>query len=215
MAFSFATDKTHEHFRQNPLLIAYAVIFTAFWAYTGFHTPDLKNWWLENTLTFSAVILLVVFYRYYRFSDFSYTCMFLFMLLHTYGSQYTYAENPFGFWVQDQLNLERNHYDRLVHFSFGFLLAYPMHELFWRLTNMRPFFSYVLPVDLTVSLGAFYELMEWSVADVFFPAQGMAYLGTQGDVWDAQKDIAIALLGAILTMLAVGLTRKEKRPLPV
>jgi putative membrane protein len=176
------------------------------------HTTDSKNWWLENTLTFSAVILLVAFYKHFQFSDFSYTCIFLFMMLHVYGSQHTYAENPFGFWVKDQLQLERNHYDRLVHFGFGFFLAYPMNEVFWRLTNMRPLFSYALPIDLTVSLGAFYELMEWSVADVFFPKQGMAYLGTQGDVWDAQKDIAVALLGALLTMMAVGITRKKKRP---
>ncbi|WP_181306165.1 DUF2238 domain-containing protein [Rufibacter sp. XAAS-G3-1] len=212
MAFSFTTDQERTHFRRNLLLIAYVIIFGLFWAYTGFHTTDSKNWWLENTLTLSAVILLVAFYKHFQFSDFSYTCIFLFMMLHVYGSQHTYAENPFGFWVKDQLHLERNHYDRLVHFGFGFFLAYPLNEVFYRLTNMRPFFSYALPVDLTVSMGAFYELMEWSVADVFFPTQGMAYLGTQGDVWDAQKDIAVALLGALITMAAVALTRKKKRP---
>ncbi|WP_207435413.1 DUF2238 domain-containing protein [Sabulibacter ruber] len=210
MAFTFATDQEFTHFRKNPLLIAYVAIFAVFWAYTGFHTPDLKNWWLENSLTFTAIIFLVSFYKYFRFSDFSYTCMFLFMMLHVYGSQYTYAENPFGFWVKDQLHLERNHYDRLVHFSFGFLLAYPMHEVFLRKTSMHPFFKYVLPIDLTVSFGAFYELLEWSVADVFFPQGGMAYLGTQGDVWDAQKDIAVALLGALITILAIVFTRKKQ-----
>jgi putative membrane protein len=211
MAFTFATDQDHTHFRQNRLLIVYAIIFGLFWTYTGFHTPDLKNWWLENTLTFTAIILLVVFYKYFRFSDFSYTCIFLFMMLHVYGSQYTYAENPFGFWVKEQLSLERNHYDRLVHFSFGFLLAYPMHEILWRKTKMRPLFTYLLPIDLTISLGAFYELIEWAVADVFFPAQGMAYLGTQGDIWDAQKDIAIAMVGAMITMGVVALAFHEKR----
>ncbi|AKQ46386.1 membrane protein [Rufibacter radiotolerans] len=211
MAFTFATDPEHTHFRKNRLLIAYAIIFGLFWAYTGFHTPDLKNWWLENTLTFTAIILLVVFYKYFRFSDFSYTCIFLFMMLHVYGSQYTYAENPFGFWVKEQLSLERNHYDRLVHFSFGFLLAYPMHELFWRKSRMRPLYTYLLPIDLTISLGAFYELIEWMVADIFFPAQGMAYLGTQGDIWDAQKDIAIAMVGAIITMGVVATAFHEKR----
>jgi putative membrane protein len=212
MAFTFTTDKAPTHFRKNPLLIFYLVAFVAFWSYTGFNTTDSKNWWLENTLTFSAIILLVAFYKHFRFSDLSYTGIFVFLMLHVYGSQHTYAENPFGFWVQEQLGLERNHYDRLVHFGFGFLLAYPMHEDFWRLTKMRPFFTYALPVELTVSLGALYELMEWAVADLFFPTQGLAYLGTQGDIWDAQKDIAVALLGALLTMAAVSLSRKKKRP---
>ncbi|WP_192821804.1 DUF2238 domain-containing protein [Rufibacter sp. LB8] len=212
MSFSFAQDKEHTHFSKNPLLIALALIFGVYWAYTGFNTPDLGNWWLENTLTFTAIILLVVFYRYFRFSDFSYLCIFVFMMLHVYGSQYTYAENPFGFWVKEQLSLERNHYDRLVHFGFGFLLAYPMHEVFWRRTNMQKRFTYLLPIDLAVSLGAVYELVEWAVADIFFPAQGMAYLGTQGDVWDAQKDIALALLGAAITMAAVfALVRNKVR----
>ncbi|WP_205503734.1 DUF2238 domain-containing protein [Rufibacter psychrotolerans] len=211
MTFTYATDQEFSSFRKNPLLIAYVLLFAVFWTYAGFHTSDLKNWWMENSLTFTAIIFLVSFYKYFRFSDFSYTCMFLFMMLHVYGSQYTYAENPFGFWMQEKFNLERNHYDRLVHFNFGFLLAYPMHEVFWRATRMRAFFTYVLPIDLTLSLSAVYELLEWAVADVFFPTKGMAYLGTQGDVWDAQKDIALALLGALIAILAVVVTRKRQR----
>ncbi len=209
MAFSFGTDKERTPFTQNPYLIAYAVIFVGYWAYTGFNTPDLKNWWLENTLTLSALVFLVVLYRYFKFSDFSYTFIFIFMMLHVYGSQYTYSENPFGFWVQEQLGQSRNHYDRLVHFGFGFFLAYPLQEYFMRRFSMKPVFTYLLPIELTVSLGAIYELVEWSVADVFFPAQGMAYLGTQGDIWDAQKDIFVALLGASITMLAVYFTRRN------
>ncbi|MBA9075348.1 DUF2238 domain-containing protein [Rufibacter quisquiliarum] len=209
MSFSFAPDQERTHYKKNLLLIAYSLVFALYWAYTGFNTPDLNNWWLENTLTFTAIILLVAFYKHFQFSDFSYTCLFLFMMLHVYGSQYTYAENPFGYWVKDELDLQRNHYDRLVHFGFGFLLSYPMHEVLWRVTRMRPLFTYLLPVDFAISFGAVYELIEWSVADIFFPAQGMAYLGTQGDVWDAQKDIALAAFGAALTMLAVGLTRKK------
>ncbi|QHL87378.1 DUF2238 domain-containing protein [Nibribacter ruber] len=203
MPYSFALDPERTHFRKNLLLIVYVLVFLGYWAYTGFNTPDLKNWWLENTLTFSAIILLAAFYRHFQFSDFSYTCMFLFLMLHVYGSQYTYSENPFGYWVKDELGLARNHYDRLVHFGFGFLLAYPMYEVFRHLTKMRPLFAFLLPIELTISMGAFYELIEWAVADVFFPAQGMAYLGTQGDVWDAQKDIAIAMLGAAITMGSV------------
>ncbi|KAA3439547.1 DUF2238 domain-containing protein [Rufibacter hautae] len=210
MAFTFATDQQHTSFLKNPLLILYAVLFTVFWTYTGFNTPDLKNWWLENTLTLSAVIFLVAYYKYFQFSDFSYTCMFLFMMLHVYGSQYTYAENPFGYWVKDQLHLDRNHYDRLVHFGFGFFLSYPMHEIFKNRTKVNAFYSYLLPIELTISLGAIYELIEWAVADIFFPTRGMAYLGTQGDVWDAQKDIAIALLGAAITMSAVRFSRKKE-----
>ncbi|MCJ8165608.1 DUF2238 domain-containing protein [Pontibacter sp. E15-1] len=202
-------------FLRQPLHLCYSVLFAAFWLYTGLSTPDLKNWLLENTL--SMVILLVAFYNILRFSDTSYTLIFLFLLLHVYGSQYQYAENPFGEWLKVQWHLQRNHYDRIVHLGFGLLLAYPMHEVFARGLGLRNFLGYLLPVEFILSLSALYELVEWLVADVAYDGarQGMVYLGMQGDVWDAQKDMGLAFIGALLAMcLTLILRRKRVQAVP-
>ncbi|WP_255474289.1 DUF2238 domain-containing protein [Pontibacter qinzhouensis] len=200
-------------FTRKPLHFCYALISGAFWLYTGFTTPDLTNWLLENTLTLSMVICLVAFYNILRFSDTAYTLIFLFLLLHVYGSQYQYAENPFGEWLKNELNLARNHYDRFVHLGFGLLLAYPMHEVLAFGFRVRPPYSYILPVEITLSLSALYELVEWMVADLVFKGdeQAMAYLGTQGDVWDAQKDMGLAVLGAAVAMAVTYLLHQRKQ----
>lgn len=200
----------HSYLRQ-PLHLLYSVLFAAFWVYTGLTTPDLRNWLMENTLTLSLIIFLAAFYNIFRFSDTSYTLLFLFLLLHVYGSQYQYADNPFGEWLKDQLDLQRNHYDRLVHFGFGLLLAYPLHEVLAHALGAGRFLSYLLPVEFILSLSALYEVVEWLVADVAYEgtAQGMAFLGMQGDIWDAQKDIALALVGGLIAMGVAFAVRKK------
>ncbi len=194
---------TRKTFLQQPLHLIYSVLFLLYLSYTGLTTPDLKNWALENTLTLSLAIFLVAFYSIFRFSDLSYTLIFLFLLLHMYGSQYQYADNPFGEWLKEQYNLERNHYDRLVHLGFGLLLAYPLHEVLSNGLKVRRFFSYLLPMEIILSLSALYELIEWAVADLIYEEQqqGMDFLGMQSDIWDAQKDMGLALGGAFIAML--------------
>ena len=127
-----------------------------------------------------------------------------------YGSKYTYAENPFGYWLKDYFHTSRNHYDRIVHFSFGFLLAYPMRELFLKWLNYPKWVSWMLPIEITLSISAFYELIEWAVADVIFPEQDFAYLGTQGDIWDAQKDMFMAFCGALISMIGIYLLKRMR-----
>ena len=107
-----------------------------------------------------------------------------------------WSEALFGVRLNDLLGLERNHFDRLVHFSYGLLLAYPMRELFLRVADARGFWGYFLPLDLTLSTSAIFELFEWAAAELFGGDLGVAYLGSQGDMWDAQKDMALAGLGA-------------------
>ena len=102
--------------------------------------------------------------------------------------------------VNDLLGLTRNHFDRLVHFSYGLLMAYPMRELFLRVADARGFWGYFLPLDLTLSTSAIFELFEWAAAELFGGDLGVAYLGSQGDIWDAQKDMALAGLGAAIAM---------------
>lgn len=208
MPFSLAISEFRTPFSQNRILQLFLLLFTVIWISTLAGTSDINNWLLENALVFAFLPLLAYTYRRYQFSDLSYLLICVYLCLHVYGSKYTYAENPFGYWLQDITGSSRNHYDRIVHFSFGFLLAYPMRELFLRWFKYPNTVSWVLPIEITLSVSGFYELVEWGVADVFFPAQGAAYLGTQGDMWDAQKDIFLAFSGAIMSTTIVSVLKK-------
>lgn len=211
MRFSIAISDYRVPFRQNPLLIILTALFFLVWAATLIGTTDLSNWLLENALVFLALGVLFLTYRWMKFSDLTYLLLSVFLCLHVYGAMHTYAENPFGFWLMDTFGFQRNHYDRIVHFSFGFLLAYPMRELFLVGLKYPAWVAWLLPIEITMSVSALYELIEWGVADVFFPERGIAFLGTQGDVWDAQKDIMLAFTGAILATTLVSLIKKGFR----
>ncbi|MFN4027165.1 MULTISPECIES: DUF2238 domain-containing protein [Flavobacterium] len=208
MPFTLAISLNRTPFKKNPWLWIFLSSFSAIWISTLVGTNDLNNWLLENTLTVIFFLFLLFSYKKYQFSDLSYLLITVYLCLHVYGAKYTYAENPFGYWLKDYMGWERNHYDRIVHFSFGFLLAYPMRELFLKWVKYPTMVAWVLPIEITLSVSGFYELIEWAVADIFFPAQGDAYLGTQGDIWDAQKDIFLAFLGAILATTIVSVIKK-------
>lgn len=208
MPFTLAISPNRMPFNQNPWLWIFLTSFVTIWISTLVGTNDLNNWLLENTLTVIFFLFLLFSYKKYQFSDLSYLLITVYLCLHVYGAKYTYAENPFGYWLKDYMGWERNHYDRIVHFSFGFLLAYPMRELFLKWVKYPTLVAWVLPIEITLSVSGFYELIEWAVADIFFPSQGDAYLGTQGDIWDAQKDIFLAFLGAILATTIVSVIKK-------
>lgn len=211
MAFSAAVSPFRTPLRSNYWMYGFLLLFLFVWSNSLIGTTDVSNWLLENTLVFLFLIFLGFTYRKYQFSDLSYLLICVYLCLHVYGSKYTYAENPLGFWLQDQFQWSRNHYDRIVHFSFGFLLAYPMRELFLRWLKYPRWVAWMLPIEITMSISAFYELIEWAVADVFFPSQGDAYLGTQGDIWDAQKDIFLAFSGAIIATTIVSTIKRLGR----
>jgi len=149
-------------------------------------------------------------YRRLRLSQVSYTVIFVFLCVHEVGAHYTYSEVPYDRWfaavtgrtLNELLGLERNHFDRFVHFLYGLLLAYPIREVFLRVADVRGFWGYFLPLDLTASTSMMFELFEWIAAESAGGDLGMAYLGTQGDVWDAHKDMALASGGALVAMVA-------------
>lgn len=178
------------------LVAAYAVVWT--WSAIGPKYP--RDWLLENLLVFAFVALLAATYRRFQFSNVSYGLFALFLALHAYGAHSTYAETPFGFWLKEHLGLDRNPYDRIVHFAFGLLLTYPMRELGLRRMHLRGLYSWSVPFLVILALSADYELVESWVARIVSPELGDAYLGTQGDIWDAHKDMALAMLGAIIAM---------------
>ncbi len=181
--------------------VALLAIFFAVWVWAAIDPVYRGDWWLENVLIFIAVPLVIGLGFYFRLSNLSYTLITTFLVLHVIGSHYTYAEVPFGDVLQRWFHSDRNLYDRLVHCSFGLLLAYPVREVFVRLTRARGVWSYYLPVELTLAFSAIYELIEWAAARGVAPEAGLAFLGAQGDVWDAQKDMALAGLGSIVAML--------------
>lgn len=184
-------------------------IFGVFWLVLAVAPSDRETWLLENMLVFASVPLLVWGYRHLQFSRISYTLLALFFCLHAIGAHYTYSLVPyddawraiFGDSLNDVLGFSRNHYDRFVHFLFGALLAYPCRELFIRVAGVRGFWGYFLPVILMMSFSVLYELIEWGAAVVFGGDLGVHYLGTQGDEWDGQRDMALASLGAVASML--------------
>lgn len=211
MPFSAAISTYRIPFLKNWWLKIFLFAFLVVWIDSFIGTTDFSNWLLENLLVFIFFIFLIWAYRRYQFSDLSFLLICLYLILHVYGSKHTYAENPFGYWLKEQFHWDRNHYDRIVHFSFGFLLAYPMREFFLKWVRFPRWVAWILPIEITLSIGSLYELIEWSVAGIFFPEQGMAYLGTQGDIWDAQKDIALAVLGAVLATTIVSSIKKLGR----
>ena len=203
MGFTVAISKYRTPFQKNYFLWAFAVLFIVVWLNSFLGTTNISNWILENVLVFLFLIFIAGSFRKFQFSDLSYLLITVYLCLHVYGAKQSYAENPFGYWLQEVFETKRNFYDRIVHFSFGFLLAYPMREIFLKWLKYPKLVSWILPIEITLSISAFYELIEWAVADVFFKSQGDAYLGTQGDIWDAQKDIFVAVMGAILATTIV------------
>jgi putative membrane protein len=214
---------THAPAGHDRYLLALGVLFGLLWTALAIDPRYREDWALENALTMAFLGALVVFRRRLPLSRLSYTAIFLFLALHTVGAHYTYAEVPYDEWSRaltgrslgDLLGWERNHYDRLVHFSYGLLFAYPIRQILVHVAGVRGIWSYYLPFAVTSSSSADFELIEWGAATVFGGDLGIAYLGTQGDVWDAQKDMALAAAGALLamTLLAIGhALRGDARP---
>lgn len=201
-----ASASWFSHRRYPGLLLALLVAFSIALA---IRPHDRADWLLENSLLFAAVGVLVATHRALPLSRVSYTLIFLFLCLHTVGAHYTYSLVPYDAWVEaftgrtlsSWLGWERNHFDRLVHFLYGLLLAYPAREVFLRVADVRGFWGYYLPLDVVMATSMLYELIEWGAAMAFGGDLGTAYLGTQGDPWDAQKDMALATTGAVIAML--------------
>ena len=188
-------------FRSNRLLQVLVCWLVVLWIISAIEPFNRRDWFLENLLVFFYGTLLVVTFRRFAFSNLSYLLFTVFMSLHLVGAHYTYAEVPVGFWLQDALGMTRNHYDRIVHFSFGLLIAYPFRELLLRAAGVVRSWSYLLTVAVVLAFSGFYEVIEGVVAMLVDPELGMAYLGTQGDVWDAQKDTFLAFCGSVIAML--------------
>jgi len=190
-------------FRDNRFLQILLLWLVGLWIVMAIAPFDRFDWLLENLLVLIYGALLVATYRTFSFSNLSYGLFGVFLSLHLVGAHYTYAETPIGFWLQDALDLSRNHYDRIVHFAFGLLIAYPFREVLIRAAGLRPAWSYLMVMIAVLGFSGFYEALEGIVAVIVSPELGAAYLGTQGDEWDAQKDTALAFAGSVVAMTFV------------
>lgn len=183
---------------------AIAAGYAVVWAVAAISPHNRFDWLLENLLVFVCVGCLVVGHRRRPLSDRSYFLIAIFLSLHAVGAHYTYSLTPPGAWLQDALALDRNPYDRFVHFCFGLLLVLPMREIVLRRVRARGCWRAALPLGVIVAFSAVYEMLEWGAAMLISPDAAMAFLGTQGDVFDAQKDGALATAGAALGLVAAG-----------
>ena len=184
----------HERFPYL-LLAGYILLF----AILAINPYDRGVWWAENIPIMLIVLTLVFTYPLYRFSAASYLMMSVLIVLHTIGGHYTFERVPFE-WVSDFFGFERNHYDRIAHFSVGFY-AFAVAELLLKKQMVRSLLLlYLFPIFSILSVAGFYEIFEWLYAVSADASAGIAVLGSQGDIWDAQKDMLSDGLGSVMAM---------------
>jgi len=168
------------------------------------YRPDTYfDWALENGLVFITIPVLALTYRRFSFSDVSYLLLLIYLSIHEFGAHYKYSDVPLGEWLKPILHTHRNHYDRIAHFSFGFLLAYPMREIAMRELKVAGKWLYYLPVECTLALSAVYEILEALMANILTPERGEEFVGMQGDMWDSQEDMFMAFLGSVVAVLII------------
>jgi uncharacterized membrane protein YjdF/nucleoside-diphosphate-sugar epimerase len=195
------------------------------WAVSGFYAfyvifaivfsidpPAAREWFLDNLVTFVFLGLLLGTRKWFRFSDVSYVLMTTLLCLHAIGSFYVYDSVPAGFVLRDWIGTERNAFDRIVHFAWGLLFAYPVRELAARTGGIRGAWLWWIPIEFALAFGAVYEIVESVAAQLVEPAMGAAFLGAQGDPWDAQMDIAAEMLGAIVASLIIWAALRMRKP---
>lgn len=181
------------------LLVALAVVF----AWSLWQPRDPLTWVLEAFPVLIAVALLLGTYRRFRFSNLAYAVMWLHALVLLVGAHYTYGEMPLFEWLQAELDLNRNHYDRFAHIAQGFFPAIVVREILLRLSPLkRDRWLFFLVACVCLAISAMYELLEWGVAAASGDA-AVAFLATQGDIWDTHWDMLLALIGAVVALLAL------------
>jgi len=185
------------------------LLFLGVWVVSAIKPEIPEDWFLENLLVFILVALLAASYRWLAFSDWSYLLIFVLLSLHECGAHYQYSAAIPGEWMKSIFHTERNHYDRLVHFSFGLFLAYPQREILMRKAGIRGAWLNVLPIFATLALSAMYEMIEALIATIVDPTDAAAFLGSQGDQWDSQEDMFMALSGAVVSMMVVAFVSRR------
>lgn len=185
------------HHERSLLLIATLLVMLL----SGWQPYDRITWWLEVAPVLIALPILLGSYRRFRLTPLLYRLLFLHGVILMIGGHYTYARVPLGFWFADWFDLTRNHYDRLGHLAQGFVPALLAREILLRATPLRGAgWLWLLVTSVALAISALYELLEWAVALISAEA-AESFLAMQGDVWDTQWDMFLALIGALLAQL--------------
>ncbi|HYC34483.1 MAG TPA: DUF2238 domain-containing protein [Candidatus Paceibacterota bacterium] len=188
------------------LLGIYAVLAIAL----AFNPIDRATWFAENLTVWIIVAAIMLLYaKKIRFSNTAYALMFILIYLHTIGGHFTFSQVPFGF-VTDLFGFERNHFDRMAHFSVGFYAFAIAEWIYLKRMVSSKFLLFTYPIFFIATIAMSYELVEWIYAARVPAEMGLAYLGSQGDIWDAQKDMLADTLGAIVAMIIFFIIRKPK-----
>jgi putative membrane protein len=211
-AFQLTTASTAEiiPFREYRFLQVLCGLFTIVWVLSAIKPIMVEDWALENGLVFLFVGILTATYRRLQFSQLSYLLIFVYLCLHEWGAHYKYAIVPFGEWIRQVMHTTRNDYDRVVHFAFGLLMAYPQREMLLRKTGLRREWAPWVTVLVMLGYGAAYEIIEAIAAAELSPDAGDAFLGLQGDPWDTHKDMFMALAGATIAMLLTAVLSRRR-----
>lgn len=191
------------------LLLSAAVVLV----WSGIAPRDRFTWLMETLPAMVGGAILIATYRRFRFTTITYVLAWFFALILMIGGHWTYAEVPIGNWARDAFNLSRNHYDRFGHFFQGVIPAMLARELLLRTSPMqRGKWLFFTCVSMALAISAAYELFEWQYAVMTGGEQADNLLGSQGDIWDAQKDMGLALLGGALSILLLGRVQDRQMP---
>ena len=181
--------------KKFPLLLLTILFIETLWSFC--HPYDLQVWWTEFLTAFFLIVPLVCTYKKFRFSNLAYFLIFLFCFLQIIGAHYTFERVPFDM-VTQFFGFTRNHYDRVAHFTIG-LSGFLVSEFLWRKKIITSFkWAAFFGIIFIMAAANFWELVEWTYAEIDGGSAGLAFLGSQGDIWDAQKDMLMDTLGAIV-----------------
>jgi putative membrane protein len=186
-----------------------AILFALLFIVLGINPVDRAVWVVEVIPVVMVYLLLIATYKKFQFTNISYSLMLIWLVLHTIGGHYTFANVPFGF-ITDMFGFERNHFDRIGHFSIGFY-AYPMVEFLTRKKYANLVLSSLFGLFFIMSIAAGYEIIEWIYAVSEGGNTGIEFLGSQGDIWDAQKDMLLDTMGAISTLSLFWYIRPDQK----
>lgn len=200
-------------FKANRPLQLIIAVFVVYWGFMAIWPVQRSLWLVENILVVLTAVVLVWTYRYFQFSNLSYLFIALFLVLHTFATHYSYESNPIDTWLKATFHTKRSYYDRIVHFAFGLFWIYPFGELYVRLGGRRGVWPYAVPLAIVVGLSAVFEIIEMAGASISGQGQNSEeFVGMQGDLFDTQKDMMLALFGALVAvgLLVWSLWRRSK-----